>query len=455
MTEEKKYDVYPLSRDGSCFLDTDIRKTGCNNNIVAIGGTGSGKSRGVVTPILLNMEENNCICTFTKSNVMNNMAEILRGKGYTVNILNLADEDDHMSDVTCDLLTLCKNDKDVKALARSIVDGSKRERKSRSNADPFWDDSAASLIYAVLRYVWRGLYDGGRSLDVALELIKEIKYYQEPSINPFHSIKKKISFLDIMEEGPEEWDKYLEDEENRRLIKLYPLHWEFRKLKETDSVIYTTWISFLSLSQPTGSSVVITTQTAISEFYAPRPNHAARKWTPKELLKPKQALFILTSPVNLSYASYVAVLYSHMIAELFELGEKQPNGALPYQVNIICDDFATGASIPRFADYISIFREKGIAAAIMLQNLSQLHSIYDSYEADTIINNCDTLIYMGGMDLNTAKFISARVDVPVVEVANMKPGREYFIQRGKNPVRTDRFDISYFDISNQIDRRAM
>lgn len=452
MTEEKKYDVYPLSRDGSCFLDTDIRKTGCNNNIVAIGGTGSGKSRGVVTPILLNMEENNCICTFTKSNVMNRMAGILRGKGYTVNILNLVKED--MSDVTCDLLLLCKEDKDVKALAKNMVVGNKEARKNRSTSDPYWDDSASALIYCVLSYVWRGFYKGGRSLQAALNLIKDIKHYEEPRSTPFGN-KHGVSFLDIMNEDSDKWNSHLESEEERNIIKLYPLHWEFRKLKKIDMKLYTIWSSFLTLAPITSGCVVGGVQTAISEFYAPKPNHSSRKWEAKELLKPKQALFILTSPVNHSYANYVSVLYSHIIADLFELGEKQPNGALPYQVNIICDDFATGASIPRFSDYISIFREKGIAAAIMLQNLSQLHSIYDSYEADTIINNCDTLIYMGGMDLNTAKFISARVDVPVAEVANMKPGREYFIQRGKNPVRTDRFDISYFDISNQIDRRAM
>lgn len=449
---DKKFDVYPLSRDGSCYLNTDTVNTGCNNNIIAIGGTGSGKSRGIVTPILLNMEENNCICTFTKSNVMNNMAAILRDKGYTVKILDLVN--DEQSDVTCDLLTLCKNDKDIKVLAKSIVNGNKEARKNRSNSDPFWDDTAASLIYGVLRYVWRGLYEGGRSLHAALKLMNDIKLFNEPTSSPFGP-REKLSFVKVMDETPEEWKKHLENEEDRRLINLYPLHWEFRKLKEADSVVYTIWTSFLTLAQVTASCVVTSVQTAISEFYAPKPNYTADNWKPTELLKEKQALFILTSPVNQSYASYVAVLYSHLIADLFELGEKQPNGVLPHQVNIICDDFATGAPIPRFADYISIFREKGIATAIMLQNLSQLNSMYGSYEAETIVNNCDTLIYMGGMDLNSANFVAARVDVPVAEVARMKQGKEYVIQRGKEPVKTDRFDISYLEIPNQSGGRAV
>ena len=110
-------------------------------------------------------------------------------------------------------------------------------------------------------------------------------------------------------------------------------------------------------------------------------------------------------------------------------------------VRVLCDDFATGSRILNFPEYISIFREKQISVTMLVQSESQLESIYGCDDAKTIINNCDTYLYMGGMDLKTGHSISERLNMPLDDVLYMPIGKEYIFRRGQRPIATTRYDI--------------
>ena len=125
---------------------------------------------------------------------------------------------------------------------------------------------------------------------------------------------------------------------------------------------------------------------------------------------------------------------------LFELAEKEPSRCLPHPVHVLCDDFATGCRIDGFPQYISIFREKRISAVMLIQSETQLTSMYSQMEAATIINNCDTIIYLGGMDVSTCESLSRRAGRPMQELLTMPIGAEYFFRRGQKPVVTKRYD---------------
>jgi type IV secretory pathway TraG/TraD family ATPase VirD4 len=130
-----------------------------------------------------------------------------------------------------------------------------------------------------------------------------------------------------------------------------------------------------------------------------------------------------------------------MFKTLFEKAEETENGKLPYPVQIICDDFATGCKVPNFQELISIFREKRIGVTLLIQSESQLDAMYERRNAITIVNNCDTYVYLGGMDLKTCESISKRIDIPCNEVLNMPIGKEYVFRRGQGPIITERYSL--------------
>jgi type IV secretory pathway TraG/TraD family ATPase VirD4 len=153
----------------------------------------------------------------------------------------------------------------------------------------------------------------------------------------------------------------------------------------------------------------------------------------------KTALFITTSPVNNTCSDVVNIMYGDIIRELFTEAEHEPGHRLKVPVHMICDDFACGGKIKDFEKYISIFRATGMSATILLQSESQLVNIYGSTNATTIINNCDTYVYMGGTDLPTCENISRRIDRPIERVLNMDLGRVIVFRRGSKPIIARRY----------------
>lgn len=145
--------------------------------------------------------------------------------------------------------------------------------------------------------------------------------------------------------------------------------------------------------------------------------------------------------MNPAMNSLVSLFYSMAIKALFEYAESRPDGRLPLPVDILCDDFATGGRILNFAEYISIFREKGISVSLLLQSESQLEAMYGDTNATTILNNCDSYVFFGGNDLLTAKNISYRLNAPLDEVLYMPIGKVVVFRRGQRPVMTSRYNI--------------
>ena len=144
---------------------------------------------------------------------------------------------------------------------------------------------------------------------------------------------------------------------------------------------------------------------------------------------------------------------SQAFKTLFEHAEKQPDGRLPIPVSVLCDDFATGSPILKFPEYISIFREKGISVMLLVQSESQLESLYGAEKANTIIDNCDNYVFMGGMDLKTGRSISQRIDRPLDEVLSMPIGQEFVFRRGQRPIVTKRYNVTGHPVYQEVTRR--
>ncbi len=151
----------------------------------------------------------------------------------------------------------------------------------------------------------------------------------------------------------------------------------------------------------------------------------------------------------LQYVRTASCIYSIVFKQLFEFGERCPNGKLSIPVHVLCDDFATGGRILNFPELISIFREKQISVTLLLQSESQLEAMYGS-SATTIINNCDTYIFMGTNDLKTAQSVSVKMNVPLEDILWMPIGEEIIFRRGQRPIMTQRYNI----LENELYRKV-
>jgi hypothetical protein len=170
----------------------------------------------------------------------------------------------------------------------------------------------------------------------------------------------------------------------------------------------------------------------------------------RQLASKKTVLFVSTSAVNSSLHCLINIFYAQAFQTLFEYAESLPNGRLPIPVHVLCDDFAVGSRIQNFPEYVSVFRESRISATILVQSESQLESMYGINDATTIINNCDTYIYLVGQDLKTCRSISQRLNLPLEDVLYMPIGQEFIFRRGQKPIITNRYDIRKNKLYGQI-----
>ena len=160
----------------------------------------------------------------------------------------------------------------------------------------------------------------------------------------------------------------------------------------------------------------------------------------RSLGKEKTALFIITKNTDKGSKRVCDLLYYNIFNALWELADEN-DGVLPVPVHIIADDFACGSTIPDFASHISVFRGMGISCMLLLQSLSQLEALYGSYDAQTIRDNCDTFVYLGGLNLETCRFFSEYTDIPVTDIVKMRTGQEIVVRRGQEPIIDNRYGI--------------
>lgn len=449
---KNKADTFILGADKRCFLSTDSYETKLNNNIMVVGGSGSGKTRGIVLPTCLNMKNGNAVIILSKEGEFSKVKAYMKTQGYNVYTINFKNP----GEMGYDPLKYCDSLNDVRDLAHSIVWAGTSEDKKPT--DIYWLDSAENLLYLTLVYVWKGYYLEGNTLSSALQLLdslvwlkaKETSEVCEQNIELSSLIKKFISECQDVDlalklaniKNEIEWHINKREEVVKEKSLIY---YEFEKnLKEKLPELYYIWDSFKTLPDTTGACVVGSLQTPLGKMFMEDIRNILKnkkQFQLEKLLEPKTVLFLHVSPVSMAQHNFVGIFYTQLFKKLFELAEKEADSKLPYHVEVIGDDFATGCKIPHFQDLISIFREKNIGAMMLIQSETQLASMYGKNNATTIINNCDSYVYLGGMDIATCESISKRMNLPYTDIQNMKVGKEIFIRRGMSPFETKSYDI--------------
>ena len=412
-----EYDFLILGDGADGFFDMNPEITQINNNVLVIGGTGVGKTKSVVETNLLYSHHKSMVVLLTKKRLINLYGPLLKNRGYDIKVLDLVHPE--KSEYGYDPILHVKDDSDLMALGRSIMSCT----KTMSAKEPYWENSACSLFSAIVE-------------------IAKIKYERKPRMREvlhllYHIDEPEISMSCASNRSEdEEW--YEDYDEKITLAD------EFDLLKYAEPRMYSDWRQYNNNADVTKNCIRSVLLTAVNTLMTKGICHLMNKEPQLDfpsLVKRKTVLFILTSPVNPALHPFANLIFGSLFKELFEYAESLPGGTLPVPLMAICDDFATGGTIPDFQHHISIFREKGVCVIMLIQSLSQLSSMYGENGAQTICDNTDCIVYLGGNDLYTAKQIARRINKPVHEVLTLPVGSEYLFVRGKKPLELQRYQI--------------
>ena len=338
-------------------LGMDGYKTQRNMNILVIGGSGSGKTRYFCKPGLYSA---NCsyLVTDPKGELLKAAGGLLLSLGYEVRVFNLIDPEQS----NCyNPFVYVREEKDVLSLIDNLIKNT-TPRNASSN-DPFWEKAEVALDSALMLY-----------------LIHEAPQDEQN----FETMIYMMNFADVREE----------DEQYRS-----PLDMLFRALEEEQPahVAVKQYKVFKQAAGKTAKSILVTAAVRLAAFNIPQ--YAAMTSMDEmdfgSLGERKRAIFCVI-PVNDSSMNYlVGMLYTQCFQELYRRADLKYNGRLPVPVRVIQDEWANVAQPESYPKILATCRSYNIGLNIIVQNVQQIKALYEK-EHESIIGNCDTLLFLGG-----------------------------------------------------------
>ena len=378
-------------------FNTDSSKTHINNNICIVGTTGGGKTLNLIQPELLYETNKNKIISDPKRELVGKYGYYYKKLGYNVIELNISNPD--LSDVCFDFMHYIDSHKDVNMLSRAIVDLT--PQRPNSSADSYWENSSCNVVKFAIYYQLT-LGDNPGLIDV-VDFIDNLEIDERSSL-----MSTSVDYMvnEVKESNP-----------NHPMLAPYN--------------------SFKTAPIKTAGSIFTTIKTTLSNVFS---ENVKEVFKTKETLdldkftKEKSILFITADGSDEYEDALINLIFDMLIQQLTKIADEEPDKKLPIPVHIIFDDFAAGTKISLFPKQISKFRSKGMSSTIVLQSESQLVGLYGEADAKTIINNNDTLIYLGGNDVTTASDIAIRLNKPVESVLYMPLDELYIFRRGTKPI---------------------
>ncbi len=357
------------SKDGMILnekfnMSLDSRVTGKNNNVLVIGGSGTMKTRSFVIPNIL-QQNTSYIITDPKGEIYKKTAHSLLKANYEVKVLNLINMNN--SNAYNPLQNL-KKDSDVLKLVQAIIKNT--DNKNAVKGDPFWEKAESALMCAIIFYLWKEKVESERTFENIVQLIEEAVCEEGEK-----------SVLDLIYEGLE--NKY---DSNHIAVKYYKI--------------------FDQAKGQTRSSILVSVAVRLAPFTLEEVLKLTSKneITLEEVGDRKTAIFIIISDSDPTFNFLAAIMYTQLFDILFRKADESENGRLNNHVQFILDEFANIGTIPNFSHKIATMRSREISVKIIIQTITQIKTLYkDSWE--TITGNCDTLLFLGGPEIATLKYI--------------------------------------------------
>ena len=404
-----------------------------NKNILVIGGSGSGKTRFFVKPNLMQMHSS-YVVTDPKGTVLVECGKLLQRGGYRIKVLNTIN---FKKSMRYNPFAYLRSEKDILKLVNTIIANTKGD--GEKSGEDFWVKSERLFYCALIGYIW----------------------YEAPEAEKnFTTLLEMINASEAREDDPEFQS---------------PVDLMFERLEEKDSEHFAVrqYKKFLLSAGKTRSSILISCGARLAPFDI-RELRELMETDEMELDTigdRKTALFVIISDTDDTFNFVVSILYTQLFNLLCDKADDVYGGRLPVHVRCLLDEFANIGQIPKFEKLIATIRSREISASIILQSQSQLKAIYKD-NADTIVGNCDTTLFLGGKEKTTLKEMSELLGKETIDSFNtsetrsnqksyglnyQKLGKELMTQdeiavmdggkcilqlRGVRPFFSDKFDIT-------------
>ena len=367
----KKYSQKPYSQNilltQNFRISLDTHKHRRCLNILVVGGSGAGKSRGFALPNIMQ-----CCCSMVitdpKAELLRKTGGLLEKKGYEVRVFDLINPD---TSFCYNPFEYVHDDKDVLRLISNLIQNT--TPKSSQSSDPFWEKSETALLQALMLY---------------------LLHEAPPEEQNFAMIMEMLGSAQVKEED--------EDYES-------PLDILFDRLemRDPDSIAVKQYHIYKQAAGKTAKSILISVGVRLAAFNLPQ---IAKLTNTDELDlssmgERKVALFCCIPDADTSLNYLVGMIYSQLFQTLYYMADRVHGGALPVPVNCIMDEFPNVSLPNEFEKILATCRSRSIYCSIIIQNMSQLKALFkDSWES--LVGNCDEFLYLGGNEKETHKYVS-------------------------------------------------
>ena len=347
-------------------LGLDTHKHRRSLNVLVIGGSGAAKTRGYVKPNILEANTNYVI-TDPKMEVLTDTGGYLKKKGYDVRVLNLVNlEQSDGYNPFCYL----RDEKDALKLVNTLIQAT--TPKGSHESDPFWTKSETALLQAII-----------------LMLHQEAPEYEQN----FSMVMRVLEYAEVREDD----DEYIS-----------PLDLLFKAMEHEhpESVALRQYKVFKQAAGKTAKSILVSAAVRLAPFNLPQIK-AITDHDDMDLYtlgEKKCALYAVIPDNDTTFNFLVSLLYSQIFQALYYCADQIHHGALPCHVHFILDE-APSVNLPGLPRELETMRSRNISCSTIIQNMAQIKELYkDSWE--TIPGNSDTLLYLGGNESSTHKYIS-------------------------------------------------
>jgi type IV secretion system protein VirD4 len=360
-----------------------------------LDGSGSGKSASYSIPNAYQML-GSYVFTDPKGELYDRTAGYLKQHGYKIKVLNLVHP--QFSDGYNPLMHV-SSEIDVDVIANTIVKGQKNDS---GGSDPFWDDSAETLLKALIYYLMATRPEEEQNLASCAELVRAANSNGGSNL-----------LTELMSQLPYD----------------HPARMNYKSIEIAPEKTYSSILSTLQskLGKFDSKEIAELTSTDTINF--------------EEIGSQKTAVYVISSDTHTAYDFLLTIFFSQMIQQLYDFADNN-GGALKVPTYFILDEFANIGRIPDFDKKISTSRSRKISFSVILQNLDQLEAIYEKSN-ETIIGNCDTHLFLGSNSQKTVEYFSKALGEKTIS-HNSKS-----INRDKEYKRTGTSD------SDQIMARAL
>ena len=365
-------------------------KTARNKNVLVVGGSGSGKTRFFVKPQIMQMHSS-YVVTDPKGGLLCETGKMLQLNGYHIKVLNTINFKKSMH---YNPFSYIHSEKDVLKLVTCLMQNTKGEGKG---SDPFWEKAEQLLYTALIGYIW-------------LEAPEEEKN--------FNTLIEMINAMEVREDD--------EDFENQVDII-------FRELKEKNPNHFAVrqYAKYRLAAGKTAKSILVScgARLAVFDIAELREVTAYDELELDTIGDRKTALFLIMSDTDDSFNFLISMCYTQLFNLLCEKADDVYGGRLPVHVRCLIDECANIGQIPKLEKLIATIRSREISACLVLQAQSQLKAVYKD-NADTIIDNCDSRLFLGGSEPTTLKELSASLGKETIDIANTSENRGKEVSHG-------------------------